>query len=99
MRDRASNSGLTLSNKSTLLANDKPLDKLIVGQLDAEGVSISLASAATHLRIDSYAGQEKMCDTPMDTHWQRQEEGQESQPTWHDELEDAQDYDDWHSTS
>ena len=67
MRDRASNSGLTLSNKSTLLANDKPLDKLIVGQLDAEGVSISLASAATHLRIDSYAGQEKMCDTPTDT--------------------------------
>ena len=41
--------GLTLSGKSTLLANDRFLGKLIVGHLGDEGVPVCLGSSATDL--------------------------------------------------
>ena len=48
--------GLTLSGKSTLLANDKSLGKLIVGHLGDEGVPICLGTSATDLGIETAAG-------------------------------------------
>ena len=48
--------GLTLSCKSTLLANDKSLGKLIVKHLETDGVSICLGTAATDLGIETAAG-------------------------------------------
>ena len=45
--------GLTLSCKSTLLANDKSLEKLVVGHLAAEGVPICQGTAATDLVIET----------------------------------------------
>ena len=47
--------GLTLSCKSTLLANDKSLGKLIVGHLGTEGVPICLRAAATDLGVETAA--------------------------------------------
>ena len=46
---------LTLSNKSTILANDNSLGKLIVGQLDAEAVLIGPLAAARDLEIGTSA--------------------------------------------
>ena len=48
--------GLTLSCKSTLLANDKSLGKLIVSHLGADGVPICLGTAATDLRSKRQRG-------------------------------------------
>ena len=45
----------TLTCKSTLLANDKSLEKLIVGHLVAEGVPTSQGTAATDLGIETAA--------------------------------------------
>ena len=45
--------GLTLSSKSTLLANDKSLGKLIVSHLGAEGVPICPGAAANDLGIET----------------------------------------------
>ena len=45
--------GLTLSCKSTLLANDKSLGKLLVGHLGAEGVPVCLGTSATDLVIEA----------------------------------------------
>ena len=56
VKDGTAKLGLTLSGKSTLLANDKSLDKLIVGHLGDEGVSICLATSATDLGIETAAG-------------------------------------------
>ena len=79
--DGTSKLGLTLSNKSTVLANDKLLGKLIVGELDAEGVPVG-SSVSGHGLVDrNVCGQEKMCVTPMEAHWPRQERGEERQPT------------------
>ena len=47
--------GLTLSGKSTLLANDKSLGKLIVGHFGDEGVPICLGTSATDLGIETAA--------------------------------------------
>ena len=47
--------GLTLSCKSTLLANDKSLGKLIVSHLETDGVPICPETAATDLGIDTAA--------------------------------------------
>ena len=47
--------GLTLSRKSTLLANDKSSGKLIVGHLETDGVPICLGAAATDLGIETAA--------------------------------------------
>ena len=49
VRDGTAKLGLTLSCKSTLLANDTSLGKLIVGHLEAEGVPICQGAAATDL--------------------------------------------------
>ena len=46
---------LTLSCKSTLLANDKSLVKLIVKHLETDGVPICLGTAATDLGIETAA--------------------------------------------
>ena len=48
-------SGLTLSCKSTLLANDKSHGKLIVKHLETDGVPICLGTAATYLGIETAA--------------------------------------------
>ena len=50
---------LTLSGKSTLLANDKSLGKLIVGHLGDEGVPICLGKSATDLGIETAAGKRR----------------------------------------
>ena len=47
--------GLTLSCKSTLLANDKSLGKLIIGPLGEEGVAICSGTTATGLVIETAA--------------------------------------------
>ena len=47
--------GLTLSGKSTLLANDKPPGKLIVGDIGDEGVPFCLGTSATDLGIETAA--------------------------------------------
>ena len=64
--------GLTLSGKSTLLANDKSLGKLIVGHLGDEGAPICLGTPATDLGI------ERMCSQPTETNVESQTKGQES---------------------
>ena len=51
--------GLTLSCKSTLLANDKSLGKLIVSHLRTDGVPIGLGAAATDLGIETAAGKRR----------------------------------------
>ena len=51
--------GLTLSCKSTLLANDKSLEKLIVSHLRTDGVPIGLGAAATDLGIETAAGKRR----------------------------------------
>ena len=52
---------LTLSCKSTLLANDKSFGKLIVSHLENDGVPICLGTAATDLGIGTAAGKKEMC--------------------------------------
>ena len=47
--------GLTPSGKSTLLANDKSMGKLIVGHLGDEGVPICLGTSARDLGIETAA--------------------------------------------
>ena len=64
--------GLTLSGKSTLLANDKSVGKLIFGHLEDEGVPICLGT------WDRNRGGKKMlCSQPMETNMERQTQGQE----------------------
>ena len=53
--------GLTLSCKSTLLANDKSLGKLIVGHLGHEGVPICLGTSATRPADRNRSGEKEMC--------------------------------------
>ena len=55
VKGRTAKLGLTLSGKSTLLANDKSLYKLIVGHLGDEGVPICLGTSATDLGIETAA--------------------------------------------
>ena len=55
--------GLTLSGKSTLLANDRSLGKLIVGHLGVEGVPICLVTSATDLGIETAAGKRDVQQT------------------------------------
>ena len=69
--------GRTLSCKSTLLANDKSLEKLIVDHLAADGVLICQGTAATDLGIETAAGK-KMRIPPMDTHLERKAKSEES---------------------
>ena len=52
--------GLALSGKSTILANDKSLGKVIVGHLGDEGVPFCLGTSATDLGIESAPGK-KIC--------------------------------------
>ena len=52
--------GLTQSGRSTLLANDRPLGKLIVGHLGDEGVPICLETSATDLGIEAAAGKKRI---------------------------------------
>ena len=88
--------GLTLSCKSTLLANDESLGKLIVSHLETDGVPICLGTAATDLDRNC-SGEEEMCGKPMEAHMERQAKGQESQSPVQDELRGAKAHDDRHS--
>ena len=71
--------GSTLSCKSTLLANDKSLGKLIVSHLETDGVPIYLGTAATDLGIETACGEKEMCRMSVETHLERQAKGQNSQ--------------------
>ena len=73
--------GLTLFCKSTLLANEKR----IVGHLEAEGVPICQGAAATELGDRNCSWEKKMRVKPMETHLERQANGEESQPPMQDE--------------
>ena len=81
---------LTLSCKSTLLANDKSLGKLIV--------SHPFLSRDSSCRPgDRNCSREKeMCSKAMEAHVGRQTKGQESQPSVQDELGGAKTHDDGH---
>ena len=68
--------GLTLSNKSTLLANDK----------DRESAR---RRGCSHLSIVSGHGPGNRNACGQEAHWQRQETGERSQPTMQDEFEGA----------
>ena len=63
--------GLTRSCKSTLLANDKSLVKLIVGRLAADGVPICQGAAATDLGIETAAGKRRCATNPRKRIWKR----------------------------
>ena len=65
--------GLTLSGKSTLLANDKSLGKLIVGHL-----GICLETSATDLDIETAEGKRRCAANQWRKHMERQTKGQES---------------------
>ena len=69
--------GLTLSCKSTLLANDKSLGKLIVGHLGDEGVPICLGTSATDLGIETAAGKRRCAANQWIRIW-KGTKGQES---------------------
>ena len=55
LRDGTVMLGLPLTCKSTFLANDKSMEKLIVGHLVAEGLPICQGTAATDLGIETAA--------------------------------------------
>ena len=60
VKDGTAKLGLTLSCKSTLLANDKSLGRLIVSHLGAEGVPTWFGTAAaTDLGIETAAGERR----------------------------------------
>ena len=59
VKDGAVKLGPTLSCKSTLLANNKSLGKLIISHLGAEGVPICQGAAATDLGIEIAAGKRR----------------------------------------
>ena len=61
--------GLTLSCKSTLLADDKSLGKLIVSRLGADGVPICLGAAATDLGIETAAGKRRCAASQWKRIW------------------------------
>ena len=61
--------GLTLSCKSTLLANDKSLGKLIVSHLENDGVPICLGTAATDLGIETTAGKRRCAASQWKRIW------------------------------
>ena len=61
--------GLTLACKSTLLANDKSLGKLIVNHLETDGVSICLGTAATDLGIETAAGKRRCAASQWKRIW------------------------------
>ena len=63
--------GLTLSGKSTLLANDKSLGKLIVGHLGNQGVPICLGTSATDLGVETAAGKRRCAANQ----WKRKRKG------------------------
>ena len=61
--------GLTLSCKSTLLANDKSLGKLIVSHFETDGVPICLGTAATDLGIETAAGKRRCAASQWKRIW------------------------------
>ena len=61
--------GLTLSCKSTLLANDKSLGKMIVSHLETDGVPICLGTAATDLGIETSAGKRRCAASQLKRIW------------------------------
>ena len=61
--------GLTSSCKSTLLANDKSLGKLVVSHLGADGVPICFGAAATDLRIETAAGKRRCAASQLKRIW------------------------------
>ena len=89
--------GLTLSCKSTLLANDKSLGKLVVKHLETDGVPICLGTAATDLGIETAAGKRRCAASQWKRILERQAKGQESQSPVQDELRSAKTHDDGHS--
>ena len=69
LRDCTASLGLTLSCKSTILANDKSLEKLIVGHIAAEGVHICREKAATVLGIETAAGKRRCASNRWKRIW------------------------------
>ena len=69
VRDGTAKLGLTLSCKSTLLANDKSLGKLIVGHLVADGVPMCQGTAATDLGIETAAGNRRCASNQWKSIW------------------------------
>ena len=61
--------GLTLSCKSTLLANDKSLSKLIVSHRETDGVPFCLGAAATDLGIETAAGKRRCAASQWKRIW------------------------------
>ena len=69
LKDGTARLGLTLSCKSTFLANDKSLEKLIVGHIAAEGVPICREKAATVLGIETAAGKRRCASNRWKRIW------------------------------
>ena len=97
LRDGTAKLGLTLSCKSTLLANDKSMGKLIVGHFVAEGVLICQGNSRHRPRDRNRSREKKMRIQPMETHLERQTKGEESQSSVQDEPCCAKAQDDGHS--
>ena len=70
--------GLTRSGKSTFLANDKSLGKLIFGHLGNEGVPICFGDISHGSGDRNRGGEKEMCSQPMEPNMERQTQGQES---------------------
>ena len=69
VRDGTAKLGLTLSCKSTLLANNKSLGKLIVGHLVADGVPMCQGTVATDLGIETAAGKRRCASNQWKRIW------------------------------
>ena len=69
VRDGTAKLGLTLSCKSTLLANDKSLGMLIVAHLVADGVPMCQGTAATDLGIETAAGNRRCASNQWKRIW------------------------------
>ena len=95
VKDGTAKLGETLSCKSTLLANDKSLEKLIVAHFGAEGVPI-LCRESHRRGTETAAGNRRRAANQWKRIWKRQTKGQESQPSAQDELGGAKTHDDGH---
>ena len=89
--------GLTLSCKSTLLANSKSLGKLIVSHLETDGVPICLGTAATDLGIETAAGKRRCAASQWKRIWKGRRRAKRVKSPMQDELRGAKAHDDRHS--
>ena len=89
--------GLTLSCKSTLLANNKSLGKLIVSHLETDRVPIGLGTAATDLGIETAAGKRRCAASQWKRIWKGRQRAKRVNHLCKDELRGAKAHDDRHS--